>query len=98
MISIEEIKNLAQLARLKLTSQEEEALQKDISNILDYVGQVSAIHGAAERQTPVLRNVMRDDTPTATLGDREALGSAFPRREGGFNVVRKIIEKDAGAQ
>lgn len=98
MISLEEIKNLAQLARLKLGAAEEESLQKDISSILDYVGQVSAVKVAAERETPALRNVMREDAQTPVLGGREALLNAFPKREGDFNVVRKIIEKDAGAQ
>ena len=98
MISIEEIRNLAGLARLTLSPAEEEALSKDISSILDYVGQVSAATVATERETPALCNVMREDAPTPTLGDRETLRSAFPTREGDFNVVRKIIEKDAGAQ
>lgn len=98
MISIEDIKNLATLARLKLSPEEEVSLQKDISNILDYVGQVSAATVSTERETPQLRNVMRDDTKAPTLGSREALLGAFPERLGDFNVVRKIIEKDAGAQ
>jgi len=98
MISIEEIRNLAQLARLRLTPEEEAALQKDISSILDYVGQVSAANVSTERETPALHNVMRDDREASTLGKREALLNAFPKREGDFNVVRKILEKDAGAQ
>jgi aspartyl-tRNA(Asn)/glutamyl-tRNA(Gln) amidotransferase subunit C len=98
MISIEDIRNLATLARLKLAPAEEESLQKDISNILDYVGQVSAASASVEREVPVLRNVVRNDVPTPTLGERESLLNAFPKREGDFNVVRKILDKDAGAQ
>jgi len=98
MISIDDIRNLAQLARLKLSAAEEENLQKDISNILDYVGQVSAVDTSAEREVPSLCNVMRDDVPTPTLGKRDALLAAFPERRGDFDVVRKILEKDGGAQ
>ena len=43
MISKEEVLQLAELARLKLQEREVESLQKDISSILDYVGQVSAV-------------------------------------------------------
>ena len=98
MISKEEILNLAALARLKLQDGEIEELQKDISNILDYVGQVSAIEGAKEKETPLNHNVLRDDTPRSAddplIGKEEVLRAAFPKQENGFNVVRKIIQKD----
>ncbi len=94
MVSIEDIRGLAQLARLKLAGAEEESLQKDISSILDYVGQVSAVSVSSEKEKPLLRNVMREDITTEVLGAREDLVKAFPAREGDFNVVRKIIQKD----
>ena len=44
------------------------------------------------------RNVMREDAPRGEedplAGKEEALRAAFPSREGDFNVVRKIIQKD----
>lgn len=97
---------MAELARLKLSDAEVESLQKDISNILEYVGQVGAVsvqNAAGEK--PALRNVMRDDLPAQAgmpamvLGKREVLVDAFPQKEkapqgGFFNVVRKIIQKD----
>ena len=98
MISREEILNLAELARLKLSDAEVAGLQKDISNILEYVGQVSAISIEEEKEKPLQRNIMRSDTPRggddALAGKEEALRSAFPKREGDFNAVRKIIQKD----
>jgi aspartyl-tRNA(Asn)/glutamyl-tRNA(Gln) amidotransferase subunit C len=95
MISREEVLGLAELARLKLTDAEVENLQKDISNILDYVGQISAVSARnGAKETPSLRNVMREDAPAPVLGAREALLNALPTREGDFNVVRKIIQKD----
>ena len=99
MISIDDIRNLATLARLKLSAQEEASLQKDISSILEYVGQVSEVkvkEGAGSK--PLLRNAMRDDKLRAEgdelAGKEESLRAAFPKREGNFNVVRKIIQKD----
>ena len=103
MISKEEVLNLATLARLKLSETEVESLQKDISNILDYVGQVSAVSGQGPTldqgsSRSDLKNVMREDVPReaddALAGKEEVLRAAFPKREGGFNVVRKIIQKD----
>src|SRR4051812_39325839 len=99
MLSREEIHNLAELARLKLSPAEEESLQKDISAILEYVGQVSAVALPEKASAmPVVRNAMREDAPrdaTHPLNNKEeALRAAFPVREGGFNLVRKIIQKD----
>ena len=105
MISKEEIGSLAELARLKLTDEEVVGLQTDISNILDYVGQVSAV-SQGDTLTPGLSkvspssnyNVMREDAPRPAgdtlAGKEEALRAAFPKRDGDHNVVRKIIQKD----
>ncbi|MBX4192574.1 Asp-tRNA(Asn)/Glu-tRNA(Gln) amidotransferase subunit GatC [Candidatus Parcubacteria bacterium] len=98
MISKEEVQNLAQLVRLQLTEEETASLQRDISNILDYVGQVSSVNAAGEKDKPVLRNVMRADEPRPE-GDQlahkeEALRAAFPKQKADFNIVRKIIQKD----
>lgn len=99
MISLDDIRNLAQLARLKLTPQEEEGLQKDVSNILDYVGQVSAVPMPEKKEDAGLwHNVMREDTlrpaGDALAGKEEVLIEAFPASEKDYNVVRKIIQKD----
>ncbi len=105
MISKEEVLKLAELARLKVGESEVEGLQKDISNILAYVGQVSAVQpqGATSPQAGEdapfgVRNVMRDDIPRVDgdqmAGKEEALRSAFPKKENNFNIVRKIIQKD----
>lgn len=98
MISKEEIKNLAELARLELKEGETESLQKDISNILDYVGQIAAVPVSGVSETPMNPNVMREDIQRgeddALAGKEEKIRNAFPSREGEYNVVRKIIQKD----
>lgn len=99
MISLEEIRNLAELARLKLAPAEEEGLQKDISSILDYVGQVSQVPMPDKKEDAgPWRNVMREDAARdaddVLAGKEGALRAAFPKQERGFNVVRKIIQKD----
>ncbi len=99
MISLDDVRTLAGLARLRLSPQEEEVLQKDISSILDYVGQVSEVPMPEKKEDPgAWRNVMREDAPRGEedplAGKEEALRAAFPSREGDFNVVRKIIQKN----
>ncbi len=98
MISKEEVQGLAALARLDVAAGEVESLQKDISNILDYVGQVSAVSLSSNTEIPPVRNVLRADEPRlesdTMAGKEEAVKDAFPTREGDYNVVRKIIQKD----
>ncbi len=45
MISGEEIKNLASLARIEVSEQETEKLQRDLGAILDYVGALKSSAG-----------------------------------------------------
>lgn len=99
MISREEIEHLATLARIELREGEVESLQKDISDILAYVGQIeSVVGGAAEPVLPLHHNVLRADTLRADddqlAGKEEAVRAAFPKEQNGYNVVRKIIQKD----
>jgi len=99
VISKEEIEKLAELSRIELRDGEVESLQKDISSILDYVGQISSLEGeGGKKEVPANHNVMRDDVPyekdSSLLASREAILEALPKREGDYNVVRKIIQKD----
>ena len=98
MISKEEIQKLAELSRIELSDGEVEKLQADISNILDYVGQVSAVKGSAEKQVGENHNVMREDVPYEEASPLKAargdVVAAFPEQKNGYNVVRKIIQKD----
>jgi|SRR6185503_10580422 len=99
MISKEEVTRLAELARLSISPEEVETLQKDISNILSYVGQVNTIAITERKGGDIFpQNIMRPDevygpnSPVA--GKRDALLAALPEREGDYAVVRKIITKD----
>jgi aspartyl-tRNA(Asn)/glutamyl-tRNA(Gln) amidotransferase subunit C len=103
MISKEEIEKLAELSRIELREGEVESLQRDISSILDYVETVSTVEipqseASRDKGVPLNHNVMRDDIPyteeSPLLASREAILEALPKREGDYNVVRKIIQKD----
>jgi aspartyl-tRNA(Asn)/glutamyl-tRNA(Gln) amidotransferase subunit C len=98
MISKEDILKLAELARIQLSDEEVASLQKDMTTILDYVGQVQAAAQEDQKTAPLVHNVMREDMPRSEndilTGKRESLLSALPKREGDYAVVRKIIQKD----
>ncbi len=98
MISREEVLKLAELSRLQVADGEVEGLQKDISNILEYVGQVSKVDAGKIKEAGLTRNVMREDVPYAQdalpAGKQDVLVEAFPVHDRRYNVVRKIIQKD----
>ncbi len=107
MISKDEVEGLATLARLDLSEEEVASLQTDISNILEYVETVSTVEmpdgealrrGQEKIEIPLLHNILRADVPRepqdTMAGKEEKIKDAFPKREGNYNVVRKIIQKD----
>jgi aspartyl-tRNA(Asn)/glutamyl-tRNA(Gln) amidotransferase subunit C len=96
MISREEIKKLADLARVEIKEEELESLRGEMDSILDYVGQVSYVaSGEAMRDEIELGanfNVMREDgepTPSGTYS--KELIAEFPDEQGGYLKVKKIL-------
>jgi len=84
---------VADLARLRLSPEEIATFQKQLSDVLGYVGQLSEVDvshvsllGEAD-----LRNKLRADEITASLPVTEALANA-PAQDNNLFVVPRIIE------
>ena len=95
MISKEEVKKLADLARIKLTENEVEKLQADMGRILDYVGQIQEVKGERleVESLPENKNIMREDGEPHERGIwTEKLLAQAPKRKGGWVEVKKILE------
>lgn len=97
MATVEEVKKLASLARIKVEEAELEQFTKEFDAILAYVSQLEALALPADGGTdlPPLRNVMREDGeayPPGTFTER--LASQFPAREGDALVVKQVITHD----
>ncbi|MBN2093787.1 MAG: Asp-tRNA(Asn)/Glu-tRNA(Gln) amidotransferase subunit GatC [Candidatus Zambryskibacteria bacterium] len=93
-ISKEDIKKLADLARIEMTEKEIEKLSTEIDDILDYIGQISHFTKASrdEFDENQIRNVMREDESDPEKPDsREELIGEFPEREGDYLKVKKIL-------
>jgi aspartyl-tRNA(Asn)/glutamyl-tRNA(Gln) amidotransferase subunit C len=94
MLSLEEIRRLARLARIELDSAEAEALGRDMNGILAMVEQMSAIDtdGVEPMAHPQeMAQRLREDRVTET-GEREAFQSIAPQVEDGLYLVPKVIE------
>ena len=95
-LSLDEVRRIAVLARLKLSPEEEQVFQGQLSAILEYVEQLEELdvsgvepmtHALAAGDLPP----PRDDVVRPSLPPEEALAGA-PAREGTCFKVPRIIE------
>ncbi len=94
-LSVDEVRRIAALARLRLAPEEEVRLAGELSAILDYVRQLEELdvegvppmtHALAGEETP-----LREDRAVPGLGVERALANA-PARAGTCFEVPRIIE------
>lgn len=100
MISKNDIKKLAKLARIAISDAEVESIAKDAEAILGYVFDVGVERGAREGHShTALLNVMRDDAAPHESGIyTKRLLQAAPKHLGGHIAVRKVIAKTGKEQ
>lgn len=92
MIEKDDIQKLATLARIEVSTEEAGVYQKDISNILEYIGQIESVSVDENREVGDVRNVMREDGDVIEPGTyTENILSQAPQREGDSIAVKKIL-------
>lgn len=96
-LTIDDVRHVANLARVALDDTQLEQLREQLGRILGYAEQVREV--ATEDVPPTshpypLANVWRDDTPGASLDPVEARSTGPAIEDGRFRVPR-ILEEDA---
>ena len=94
MLSLEEIRRIADLARLELTDTEAAAMQQELNAILGLVDQMRAVdtEGVEPMSHPqAAMQRLRDDAAKET-DQREAFQWIAPQVEDGLYLVPKVIE------
>ena len=94
----EDILQLSNLSRVKMSDEEVTKFQTEIESILEYVCAVDRIVSdlELEKVPGVVKNVMREDVVVEkSKEDREALVSAFPEKVGDYLKVKKILNPDS---
>lgn len=95
MATAEEVKKLAELARIKINDADLGKFTSEFDAILAYVGQLEQLdlpQGDALRDKPALRNVMRiDGEPHPSGAFTERITGQFPARDGDALAVKQII-------
>ncbi len=92
MISKEEVKHIAKLARLGLTEEGIEKFQKELSSILDYIEKLKEVDilGIEPASHAIkVENVMREDG-VKPLGNKNILDLA-PDKKDGFLKVKSVF-------
>jgi aspartyl-tRNA(Asn)/glutamyl-tRNA(Gln) amidotransferase subunit C len=86
---------IARLARLAPDEGQVEALQHDLSRVLEYVNKLSEVDTSSVEATPsIVRAVaLRADELVPSLDREAALSQAPAARDGGFSVP-KVLEVD----
>ena len=93
-LSIDEVSNIAKLARLNFSDDEKQKLQHELSEILNYVDQVKNLTEKIDlklAEDPDAVNLMRDDIAMPIENAEKFLEQA-PGREGNFIKVKSILE------
>jgi aspartyl-tRNA(Asn)/glutamyl-tRNA(Gln) amidotransferase subunit C len=93
MLSKEEVKHIAKLARLGLTDQEIEKFQKDLSSILDYIEKLKEVDVKdvlPASHAVLVENIFREDEiKTKTPGKK--LLDLSPDKKDGFLKVKSVF-------
>jgi aspartyl-tRNA(Asn)/glutamyl-tRNA(Gln) amidotransferase subunit C len=107
MISKQEVKHIAKLARIGITKKEEEKFAKDLSSVLDYIEKLKEVDVSRIKPTSLsldIENVMRSDKesskfsegkPSASYGAGKIQNSKLldlaPETKKGYLKVKPIL-------
>ncbi len=90
-ISREDVKHVAKLAELEISSNEIERITSKLDKILDYVAEISSVDTADVEPTSHvidIRNVLREDVAKKSVSQESALKNAPDEQNSGFKVPR----------
>lgn len=93
MLTAEDVKKIAALARIEIDDHEVEKFQKELSSVLDYVEALNQVDvNVLEEVSQVtgLVNVQREDV-VVDHGNREEIFSQAPEMKDGYFKVKSIL-------
>ena len=95
-ISKDDLESLSKLAMLNLSDEEKEKLIPQLNDIIEYFKKLNDLD--TENVKPIthpiegLKNVFREDTPSESLTNEEALKNAQHKKDGYFKAPRILKE------
>ncbi|PIP24798.1 MAG: Asp-tRNA(Asn)/Glu-tRNA(Gln) amidotransferase GatCAB subunit C [Candidatus Nealsonbacteria bacterium CG23_combo_of_CG06-09_8_20_14_all_36_12] len=96
MISEQDVKHIAKLARLGLTAKEIKKFQRELSLILDYFEKLKEVDVSKIEPTThsiLVKNIMRNDEPKSeSIETRNKLIESAPDKKERFVKVKSILQ------
>ena len=95
-MQLEDIKKLADLARIDMTDEEMLGMAHDFDSILGYVGQIQEVSGSLNNEKKsdelIPHNIMREDIVLNESGQfRDDIAKQFPESQDGYLKVKQIL-------
>lgn len=92
-MQLEDIKKLAEMARLDMSEEELKNMANEFDPILAYVGQVKEVSELSDENPEyILTNVMREDISTNKTGEHtDKILEEMPDKKDGFLKVKQIL-------
>ena len=94
VITLDEVKKVAKLSRLKITEEEAQKFSEQLNSILEYASKINELDTDNIQSTShsiPMKNVLRSDELRQSY-PREKMLKNVPLQENGFYKVPKIIE------
>lgn len=95
-LTLDQVKKVAKLANLPLSSEEEEKYSDQLSKILDYIDQLNQVDTSNTESTfnvTGLNNVMAEDETIPSLSQEDALLNA-PKKKDGMFETKGVFENE----
>ncbi len=94
-VTNELVDKIAELSRLQFEAQEKEAIKKDLSRMLDFVGQLEEVN--TDGVEPLIfmtdeYDTLREDVSASTITQQQALKNA-PKKDSDYFKVPKVMDK-----
>jgi aspartyl-tRNA(Asn)/glutamyl-tRNA(Gln) amidotransferase subunit C len=90
-MNIQDVENLAELARIERSEDEKVNILKEMDSILEYVKQVEAVEIGNVSLESNVKNVWREDHISAREFSKDFIIKQFPDSKDGFLKVKKIL-------
>jgi len=95
IISKEDVKKVAELARVGITEKEEKKFAKELDSILDFFKNLSEVETSEATEFDhykLTENQLRDDEiDEASDDEKEAMRKLFPDRKGNHLKVKEVL-------
>jgi aspartyl-tRNA(Asn)/glutamyl-tRNA(Gln) amidotransferase subunit C len=93
MISKDEVKHIASLARIGLEEKEIEKFSHDLSSILDWIAQLEEVDVTGVLPTAHITgmsNISREDN-VSDFSEKEKIVALFPESKNGYDKVKSVL-------